>query len=172
MVIVAAMIMFFEEWLWEHLTSAMAWVARARIFRWLDARLAALPSYGAMAVFLVPCVMLLPVKIAALYLMTHGHAGGGLLIIIAAKLIGTAIVAHIFAVCRPALLTVRWFRRLYEGIVRLKNRLYTAIKAMPAWATAVRWKNAIKAHMPRRGFLARRWKALGQILRRKFSRKS
>ncbi len=172
MVVIAAMIMFFEEWLWDTLTAATARIARTRVFRWMDARLAALPSYAAMAVFLVPSVMLLPVKIAALYLIAHGHAGGGLLIIIAAKLIGTAIVAHIFAVCRPALLNVRWFRRLYEWIIRLKNRLYTAIKAMPGWALAVRWKNAIRARLPRRGFLARRWKAVSQVLRRKFSRKA
>lgn len=171
MVILAAMIMFFEEWLWEHLTSAMAWVARARIFRWLETKLAKLPPYGAMAVFLVPGLLLLPVKIAALWLMTRGHPGGGLLIIIAAKVVGTAIVARIFTVCRPALLTVRWFRRLYEGIARLRDRLYTAIKSMPAWATAVRWKMKIRAWLPKRGFLARRWRAIGHVLRRKFARR-
>jgi hypothetical protein len=125
-----------------------------------------------MAVFLVPGALLLPVKIAALYFMTHGHPGGGLSIIIAAKIIGTAIVARIFTVCRPSLLTVRWFRRLYEWIVRVKTRVYTAIKSMPAWATAVRWKNAIKAMLPKKGFLTRQWKAITQVVRRKFSRKT
>ncbi len=171
MVILAAAIMFFEEWLWDHLTTFMAWVARARIFRWLEAKLSKLPPYGAMVVFLIPGLMLLPVKLAALYLMTHGHASGGILIIVVAKIVGTAIVARIFTVCRPALLTVGWFRRLYEWIGRLKTRLYTAIKAMPAWATAVRWKNAIKARLPRPGALARQWRAIGELLRRKFSKK-
>jgi hypothetical protein len=104
--------------------------------------------------------------------MARGHAAAGVAIIVAAKIVGTAIVARIFAVCRPALLTVRWFRRIYEWIGRVKKRLYDAIKAMPAWATAVRWKNAIKARLPRRGALVRQWKAIGQLLRRRFSRKS
>ena len=172
MVVLAALFMFVEEWLWDHLTTFMAWVARAPVFRWLEKKLAALPSYGAMAVFLLPGLLLLPVKLAALYFMTHGHPGRGLSVIIAAKVIGTAIVARIFTVCRPSLLTVRWFRRLYEWIVRVKTRLYTAIKAMPAWATAVRWKNAIKALLPKKGMLTRQWKAIGQLVRRKFSRKS
>ncbi len=172
MVVIAALIMFFEEWLWDRLTKFMAWVARAPVFRWLEKRLAVLPPYGAMAVFLVPGAMLLPVKIAALYFMTHGHPGGGLAIIIAAKVIGTAIVARIFTVCRPALLTVRWFRRFYEWIVRVKNRLYGTIKSMPAWAVAVRWKNKIKALLPKKGLLTRQWKAIGQVLRRKFLRKT
>jgi len=171
MVIIAAAIMFFEEWLWDHLTTAMAWVARARVFRWLEARLAVLPPYLAMAVFLIPGLMLLPVKIAALFLIARGHAGSGLFIIIVAKVAGTAIVARIFAVCRPALLTVNWFRHLYEWILRLKTRLYAAIKSMPAWATAVRWKNAIKARLRSGGHFARQWKAIGLVLRRKFSRK-
>ena len=170
MVIIAAVIMLFEEWLWDHLCAAMAWVSRACIFRWLEASLASLPPYAAMVVFLIPGAMLLPVKIAALYLMAHGRPGGGLLIIVAAKVVGTAVVARLFTVCRPALLTVRWFRRLHEGIVRLKTRLYTAVQSMPAWRTAVRWKNAIKARLPRGGHFLRQWKAIGQVLRRKFSR--
>ena len=172
MVILAAAILFFEDWLWDRLTKMMAWVARARVFRWLEARLAVLPPYAAMAVFLVPGALLLPVKIAALWLMTRGHPGAGLLIIIVAKVIGTAIVARIFAVCRPALLTVGWFRRLYEGLARVKRRLYAAIQSMPAWATAVRWKNAIKARIARGGHFSRRWKAIGFVLRRKFFKRS
>ncbi len=172
MVILAAAIMFFEEWLWVHLANFMAWVARARVFRWLERRLAALPPYGAMAVFFVPGLMLLPVKIAALFLIAQGHPGGGLLIIVAAKVLGTAIVARIFAVCRPRLLTVVWFRRIYEWIARLKTWLYTAIKSMPAWAAVVRWKNEIKSWLPRGGHFTRRWKAIGFVLRRKFSRKT
>ena len=171
MVIFAAAIMFFEEWLWDHLTTFMAWVARARVFRWLEARLATLPPYAAMAVFVIPGALLLPVKIAALYLMTRGHPGGGLMIIIVAKVVGTAIVARIFTVCRPSLLTVRWFHRLYEAIVRLKLRLYMAIKSMPAWETAVRWKMAFKARFGRSGHFTRQWRAIGQVLRRKFFKK-
>ena len=172
MVMIAAAIMFFEEWLWEHLTTFMAWVARARVFRWLEAKLAALPPYLAMVVFLVPGLMLLPVKIAALFLMAKGHPGGGLLIIIVAKVAGTAVVARLFAVCRPALLTIGWFRHLYEWIVRVKTRLYTAVKSLPAWAMAVRWKNAIKARLAGGGHFARQWKAIGVLVRRKFSRRA
>lgn len=172
MVVIAATIMFLEEWLWDHLATFMGWVARARVFRWMEARLAAMRPYAAMAVFLIPGALLLPVKIAALFLITRGHAWGGLFIIIMAKVIGTAIVARIFTVCRPALLTVRWFRGVYDWIVRLKLRLYTAIKSMPAWATAIRWKMVIKARFGRSGHFFRQWKAIGQLLRRKFSKKN
>jgi hypothetical protein len=47
----------------------------------------------------------------------------------------------------------------------VKTRLYTAVKSMPAWAAAVRCKNAIKARVGRTGVFLRRWKAIGEILR-------
>lgn len=171
MTVVAATIMFLEEWLWDHLATAMAWLARARFFRWLEAKLAALPPYAAMAVFVIPSALLFPVKLGALYLMSKGHAALGFLLILAAKTVGTAIAARLFTVCRPALLTVGWFRWLYEAILRLKTRLYAAIKAMPAWAAAVRWKNAIKARLARGGHFTRQWKAISHLLRRRFSRR-
>lgn len=171
MVVCAALIMFFEEWLWRHLVTLTAHLARAPIFRRFEAWLAKLPPYAAVMFFLLPGAMLLPVKLAALYFITHGRPGGGLLVIIVAKLIGTAIVARLFTVCRPALLTIGWFRRLYEGILRLKTRLYAALRAMPGWAAAIRWKNAIKAMLSRGGFFMRRWKAIVELLRKKFAKR-
>lgn len=171
MVVIAALIMFFEEWLWHHLVTLTAKIARAPIFRRFEAWLAKQSPYTAVIIFLLPGLLLLPVKLAALYFITHHHPGKGLLVIILAKLIGTAIVARLFTVCRPALLTIGWFRRLYEGILRLKTRLYAALRAMPGWAAAIRWKNAIKAMLPRGGFFLRRWKAIGELLRKKFTKR-
>lgn len=177
MIILAAAIIFFEEWVWDHLSAFMAYVAKARVFRWIEARLAKLPPYAAMAVFLIPGLMLLPVKIAALWMMTHGHAGLGVAIIVGAKLLGTAIVVRIFAVCRPALFTIHWFRKTYEWLNRIKTKVYDAIKSSAAWKKAVEWKNAIKRMVrhflprPRGGHFSRRWRAIREYLRRRFSKK-
>ena len=171
MVVIAALIMFVEEWLWDHLTAVMARLAKLPPVRALEAWLAGLPPYGAAAAFLLPGTLLLPVKIAALYLIAHGHAFGGLSMVIAAKLIGTACAARLYSVCRPALLKLGWFRWLHDAIIRIKTKLYNAIKSMPGWALAVRWKNAIKSWMPRGGHFTRRWRAVGFLLRKRFSRK-
>jgi hypothetical protein len=168
LIVFAALLMFLEEWLWNHLVNFTKWVAKARVFRWIEAKLAALPPYAAMAVLLGPAALLLPVKLIAVYLMTQGKVKTGIAIILAAKVIGTAIVARLFTVCRPALMSVPWFRRLFESILRLKERLYTAIKSMAAWKFAVRVKNRIKSWMPRGGRFRRMWKALGEVLRKKF----
>lgn len=172
MVIIAALLMFIEEWLWDHLTAAMARLARTRVVRALEVRLSRLPPYGAAAAFFLPGLLLLPVKISALFLIAHGFALAGLAVIITAKVIGTACAARLYAVCRPALLKLGWFRWLHDTVIRLKTRLYAAIRAMPGWATAVRWKNFIKSCIPRGGHFSRRWRAVGHMLRKRFSRKA
>ncbi|HWB03000.1 MAG TPA: hypothetical protein VG796_08260 [Verrucomicrobiales bacterium] len=173
MIVIAALIMLFEEWLWDHLTAFMAWVGRAPVLRWVETRIAGLPPYPSMGVFILPSLILFPVNIFAVYLTARGHAVTGAGILIAAKLVGTAILARLFSLCRPSLLTVNWFRKLYEAIGRLKQWLYNSAP----WQAAVRWKNNLKAWFRHRtrhwrgGALKRRWRAVGQILRRKFSRK-
>ena len=67
MIVIAALIMFFEEWLWGKLTSFMEWIARLPALRGLETRIAALPPYPAMAVFLLPGLLLLPVNIFAVW---------------------------------------------------------------------------------------------------------
>lgn len=171
MVIIAAVIMFVEEWLWDHLAALMRRLSRTAPVRALEAWLAGLPPYAAVAAFLLPGTLLLPVKLAALYLIAHHHAVAGLTVIIAAKLIGTACAARLYAVCRPALLTLRWFRWLHDTIIRFKTWLYSAIKAMPGWETAVRWKNKIKSWLPRGGALRRRWHAIVWLLRNRVFRR-
>jgi len=173
MIVVAALFLFVEEWIWDHLTAFMAFVARAPAIRWLEARIAALPPYGAMAIFILPGLILLPIKIAALWLAAHGHALYAVGVFILAKVLGTAVAARLFTLCRPALLTVHWFQRLYNWFGRVRDRLYHSA----AWQAAVRWKNAIKTgwarltYRWRGGRLKRRWRAIGHWMRRKFTRK-
>ena len=121
MIVIAALIMLFEEWLWDNLTAFMAWVGRAPVLRSLEQWIATLRPYPAMGMFLLPGLMLLPVNLFAIYLTAHGHPLTGTGILIAAKLVGTALLARLFTLCRPSLLTVNWFRRMYEGITRLKQ---------------------------------------------------
>jgi hypothetical protein len=167
LVILAALFMFVEEWLWVHVTTFTAWVARLPIFRRIEAVLATLPPYGALAILVLPGMLLFPIKFAALYYMAHGHAAAGIGVIIAAKLIGTAVVARMFAVCNKALMQIGWLQRLVNGIVSAKNWLYSRIKAMPAWGYAVQLKNRVREWFARlrKDGIRRRWLAIKRRMR-------
>ena len=68
-----------------------------------------LPPWGALALFAPPTSLLLPTKLLALWAMQQGHLALGVAIIVAAKLVGTAVVARIFALTQPRPMQLRSF---------------------------------------------------------------
>ena len=169
LVVLAALFIFFEEWLWKHVVVFMAFVARLPLIRRLEAQLSKLPPYPALILLILPGVLLLPVKLAALYFMAQGHVLTGIMVILTAKVLGTALVARMFTICQPALMTVHWLRRLTDWLLHLRNTLYARIKSMPAWKSAVKLAHTVRQFFRsfRRGALRRRWLAI----RRKMTRK-
>ncbi len=85
-----ALVLIFEEWGWEPLQRLAARLARLPLWARLEALIVRLPPYAALAVFFVPMLLLLPIKLLALYWISRGHAVLGLLVVLAAKLLGTA----------------------------------------------------------------------------------
>ena len=128
-----ALVILFEEWGWQPLQRALAWVGRLPPLAWIERRIAALPPYAALAVFLLPTLLLVPLKLAALWLIGIGKTGAGLTLILMAKLVGTALVARLFHLTRTSLLQLAWFARGYERWTDWKERLLTHVRASWAW---------------------------------------
>lgn len=128
-----ALLLLFEEWGWEPLKRAMAWVMRWPGLAWIERVIARLPPWGALAAFLVPTLLLLPVKLAALWLIGHGQAALGLLLVVAAKLAGTALVARLFHITQPALMRLAWFARAYDRWAGWKTALFARVRISWAW---------------------------------------
>lgn len=128
-----ALLILFEEWGWVPLQRAAAFVARLPPLAWLERRIAALPPWAALSVFALPTLALLPVKLAALWLIGRGHALPGLAVIVVAKLVGTAVVARLFALTRPALMQLRGFARAYGRWTAWKEALLARVRASWAW---------------------------------------
>jgi len=61
-----ALLILFEEWGWEPLQAALARLGRLPPLAWIEGRVAALPPYAALAVFGLPALTLLPLKLMAL----------------------------------------------------------------------------------------------------------
>lgn len=128
-----ALLILFEEWGWEPLRRALTRLARWPPLAWLERRIAALPPYGALAVFLLPTLLLLPVKLAALWLIGIGRAGLGLAVIVLAKLVGTALLARLFQLTQPALMRLAWFALWYGRWTAWKEALVARVRASWAW---------------------------------------
>ena len=146
LLVLAAALLFFEEWGWRPLTE---WAAR--LTRWpplarIEARILQLGPRQSLALFLLPTVLLLPVKLLALWFIHRGDTGLGLVVIIVAKLLGTALVGRLFILTEPQLLQFAWFARGLGWWRMTKERVRAALQASPFWRST---------QVARRGFADR-----------------
>jgi hypothetical protein len=143
--LVAALWIFLEEWVWDVMQACMAWIGKLPGIRWCEARIAGLPPYAALVAFLIPGAVLVPFKLFAFWLIARGHGLLGLQVFIIAKIVGTAFLARIFALTKPALLTIGWFARLYASFTAWRDRVYAYAKSLPAWRAARAWIATVRA---------------------------
>jgi hypothetical protein len=144
-----ALLLLFEEWGWEPLARQLAKLGRLPPFAALERLIRRLPPYAALAVFFVPTLLLLPIKLLALWLIGRGHALLGLAVIVGAKLVGTAIVARLFALTHDALMRLPWFARAYTRWVRWKDALMAQVRASAVWREARRLKAVVRRALRR-----------------------
>lgn len=132
LVLLAAFLIFLEDFLWDELGRAFNFLAKLPLWARLERWISGLPPWAALPMFLVPMAVLFPLKIAALWMMAHHHVLLGLQIILLAKVVGTAIAARLFMLLKPTLLKVEWFARGYSWITAWKERVMARIHEM-AW---------------------------------------
>ena len=129
----AALVLLVEAWFWETGSRIAAAMARWGPLRWLESRIRILPPWAALSAFVLPGLLLFPVKLLALIAIAHGHALSGVAAFVAAKLGGAVVVARIYVLTLPTLLTLGWFARWHGGFLRLKDRLLALLRASSFW---------------------------------------
>jgi hypothetical protein len=153
---VLALIVMFYEWGWTSLARVFDWIAKLRAWAWIEARIAGLPPYAALFVFVLPTVLFLPVKLLAFWFIAHGQKLAGTALIVAAKLLGTAIVARLFKLTQPTLMRLSWFAALYTRFKRWKDQWMTLIRASYAWRSAQRLRIKLRGMIARARMVWRR----------------
>jgi len=118
---VLALLFLLEAWLWDHLEPVVARVVGllpwGRLKRWIKDTIEHLPPYAALAVFVVPFIVLLPLKFLEVYfLATRNWIAAGL-VLVAAKLLGLGVTAFVFDATRDKLLQMAWFHRMYDWFI-------------------------------------------------------
>lgn len=148
--ILAALIILFEEWGWKPLHDLLERLGRFGIFAAIEQWLASLPPYGALSAFVLPAAVLLPFKLLALFLLAGGHVVYAAFVFIAAKLVGTALLARIFMLTKPALMQIAWFATGYAKFVFWKDALFATIRASRIWRYGRMLKTRLRLEMGKR----------------------
>jgi hypothetical protein len=124
--VLLAVIFLIEAWLWDHLepivARAVAMIPLRAFKQWLSDLVDTLSPATTLIVFLVPAIPLFPLKLIALWLLTHQYWLAAIVTIIFAKFLGVGVAAFIFDVTRHKLLQMAWFKKLYEFVIALRAR--------------------------------------------------
>lgn len=140
-----ALLLLFEEWGWEPLARAMAMLARLPVWCRLEKAVRVLPPWGALAVLAVPVLLLLPVKLLALYWFGIGHKTWGIAVLLLAKVVGTSIVARLFQLTESTLMQLAWLAHWYPRWKHWKDQLTDRIRSSPVWRTGWQLKARMRA---------------------------
>ncbi|NBO17666.1 MAG: hypothetical protein EBV03_00270 [Proteobacteria bacterium] len=141
-----ALLLLVEEWLWDVLTLLGHVLARRLHLQRFEAWLAQAPRQLALLAFLIPLFIVTPLNLFAFWMIAKGMVLRGVMLEIFAKLLGTLLVARVFALTRAQLLTYGWFSSLYTTIMRWLHWAHARLSATLAYALA----KALKAQ-------ARQW---------------
>jgi hypothetical protein len=136
-----AIFLIIEEWLWDLLTafgrSLFHWLNLEQFEQWLRQT----DPNMALVAFSIPILIVTPINLAAFGLIAKGFILQGILTELLAKILGTLLVARVFALTKSQLLTFVFL-----------NITYTTITSWLQWAhskvteTAVyRWMKQLKA---------------------------
>lgn len=167
-----AVLLVFEEWLWAALLCRLRHLSNLPPVRWLERQARRLPPWASLAVMLVPMLAMLPFKVAALWAMAHGHKAVGVLVLVAAKLTGSALGAYLFSLVGESARRIRWVNALHGWLLALLARthawleqqaVYVALRArVAAWR---RWLGDRRRTLHRRAPWRRRLQAAKSSVR-------
>lgn len=167
-----------EAWLWDKSVALGEWIAARIPFEAFKAGLARLidrlPPLAVLPIFILPMIVILPFKIAALWLIGHGSFLLGGCAFAGAKLAGVGVAAFLFDLTRGKLLSMRWFERLYLRVMGWRawaHALIDPYKAKIREAVAP-FRARIRAGLARlrgNGAFGRKFAALRARMRRRLS---
>ncbi|MEI6559185.1 MAG: hypothetical protein WCO00_12340 [Rhodospirillaceae bacterium] len=157
LMVLAALVMLFEDFVWSRVTVLVTVIARLRLVARLEAWVLTRSRHTTLALFAVPILCLIPFKLFALWLIASGHLITGVLVIIAAKVTGTAISARLFMIAKPKLMTFETFVRVYGAVLRFNAWAHGLIDSLGVLAAIRTVRSAVRAAAAAVRTRVRRW---------------
>ena len=147
----------------------LRWLADCWVFESVRAWIVSLRPYPTLALFIVPVILLEPVKPIAAYLMATGHFVEGLMVLIFGELLKFLLVERLFKLSREKLISIPAFAWCYDKFCQGQDW----VVALQAWQLMRRWsfvaKHAIqryvlglKAAQKQERLFLRRWNERGR----------
>jgi hypothetical protein len=132
----AAAVVFVEQVLIRYLNIMMAAVARWPLIARFEAWLISLPPWAAVFTFALPSIIILPVKVSALWFAAHHRFALATGSVVLGKILATAILARLYRILRPTMMQLRWFAWADTQFFAWRDWAYGFVRSLPAWQRA------------------------------------
>ena len=154
LVVVAAAIYFVIDALaLSILKPLLRQIVNLRLFQFITPWIASLGPYPTLALFVIPLILLEPIKPFSAYLIASGHFIFGMLILAFGEVLKIAIVERIFHIGRDKLMMIKAFAWIYNFV----SGWLTWVQALPPWLAVKRsfndfihWAHKLKHGVPAR----------------------
>ena len=155
-VIVAAALYFLIDALaLSSLKPLLRKIANLKLFKFIASWIASLGPYPTLALFLVPLILLEPVKPLSAYLVASGQFKLGMLVLVVGEILKITFVERIFHIGRDKLMTIKAFAWGYNFV----SGWLIWIQALPSWqavkhsfADFIHWARKLNHDARARGF--------------------
>ena len=107
-------------------------ISKLQVFNFIAPWIASLGPYSTLALFVVPLVLLEPIKPLSAYFAASGHITFGVLAVIIGEIMKITIVERIFHIGRDKLMTIKAFAWIYN----FASEWLTWLQALPPWQSA------------------------------------
>src|SRR5436190_9729385 len=132
----AAAVVFVEQVVIRYLNMMMVAVARWPPIARLESWLATLPPWAAVLAFAAPSIIILPVKVSALWFAAHHRFGLAAAAVVLGKILATAILARLYRILRPTMVRLGWFAWADTKFFAWRDWAYAFVRNLPAWQRA------------------------------------
>jgi hypothetical protein len=145
-----AVVFLIEAWLWDHVKLWLRALGDKIGFERYEAQLrdfiSRLSPYPTLAVFAVPALAVLPLKILALETIAAGHVLFGITVIFVAKTLALGVTAYLFDICRDKLMQIPRFAQFYDVVLRVRAWAHALVEParqqLQAMTAVIREKTA------------------------------
>jgi len=166
--LIAVLVVLFEATFWRWMTALGHYLAdRIPFFSTVERLIDRMSPRWVGTIFIIPLLVLIPVHLAATWLLFHRHFATAIAMLVTLKIIGTAISARMFALAKPKLLLLPSFAFAYRHVTGWIRFAHDYVEALPAWRAARRGIARIKqfiqsnrhSRFARRVAAVKRWAA-------------
>ena len=128
-VVVAAIYFIVDALALSILKPVLRKIADLGLFAFIARWIASLSPYATLALFLVPLILLEPVKPLSAYLVASGQFKLGMFVLVVGEILKVTTVERIFHIGRDKLLTIKAFAVVYHFLLEWLNW----IQGLPTW---------------------------------------